>query len=230
MEYKQALAIIGSLSKPSKMPGYAIGLPAGKALWVSDIAKSKGDSEPSLKGCAVGAKLVEIKGSTCSKCYALKGNYAFKNVRNAQYNRLKGLSDPLWIDAMVEVLYMSIDPMEPYFRWHDSGDILSLEHLEKIVEVCKRTKYIRHWLPTRQGNFVKEYLDKYEAFPSNLIIRVSSTMIDGGPVVSYKNTSTVHDTKPAVGYSCPAYTQDGKCGDCRACWDKRVKNVSYPKH
>ena len=24
--------------------------------------------------------------------------------------------------------------------------------------------------------------------------------------------------------------QDGECGDCRACWDTNVKNVSYKEH
>ena len=30
--------------------------------------------------------------------------------------------------------------------------------------------------------------------------------------------------------SCRAPDQGGKCLDCRACWDKDVKNVSYGKH
>jgi len=231
VEYKQAIAIVGSLSKPSKMPGYAIGIPAGKAQWVEEYA-AKDDTAIPLPayGCAIGAKLTSIKGSTCNKCYAMKGNYAFKNVKQAQYKRLKGIFHPQWVDAMVEVLYMTVDPNEPYFRWHDSGDIVSLEHLERIVEVCKRTKYIRHWLPTREAGIVKEYLTKYQAFPHNLTVRLSSTMIDGKPYKFYPITSTVHTKESLTGHSCPAYTQDGKCGDCRACWDSKVKNVSYPKH
>jgi hypothetical protein len=30
--------------------------------------------------------------------------------------------------------------------------------------------------------------------------------------------------------TCPAPSQGGKCGDCRACWDPKVKVVSYGKH
>ena len=31
-------------------------------------------------------------------------------------------------------------------------------------------------------------------------------------------------------FVCGAYSRDGKCGDCRACWDKNVKVVAYPAH
>jgi len=30
--------------------------------------------------------------------------------------------------------------------------------------------------------------------------------------------------------TCPAPTQAGRCGDCRACWDPKIKVVSYGKH
>jgi len=30
--------------------------------------------------------------------------------------------------------------------------------------------------------------------------------------------------------ACEAYERDGKCGTCRACWDKDVKVVAYVAH
>ena len=36
----------------------------------------------------------------------------------------------------------------PFFRWHDSGDIQDVKHLEDIVEVTRQTPEIMHWLPT----------------------------------------------------------------------------------
>lgn len=221
----EALAITGSLSKPSKMPGYSYGLPAGRALWVDK-------SNPIIKaaGCNVGGKLWGMKDTTCSKCYALKGNYVFKHVKQAQQKRLEGVYNPLWVEAMVDVLYMTVDPNEPYFRWHDSGDILGLWHLVNIVEVCRKTKAIKHWLPTREVQVVHEYIKLYGEFPANLTVRISATKIDGKPNTFYKNTSTVHDKLEVIGKKCPAPIQDNKCGECRACWDKRVTNVSYCKH
>ena len=75
MKTKEALKIIGgSLSKPSKMPGWSIGLPA--------------------KECKTGGKLQAVKGSVCYDCYALKGCYVFKVVQDAQYRRLAAIKRP----------------------------------------------------------------------------------------------------------------------------------------
>ena len=225
MDYDTAVSITGSLSKPSKMPGYSYGLPAGKALWVNR-------ENPIIKsaGCNVGGKLHSIKGTTCASCYALKGNYTFKNVRAAQQKRLEGVHNPLWTEAMVDMLYLTIDPKEPWFRWHDSGDILGLWHLVKIVEVCRQTKYIRHWLPTREASVVKEYLDTYGEFPGNLTVRISAVAIDGRPYKWYDITSTVHSKKEPIGNICPAPKQNNECGECRNCWKRSIANVSYHKH
>ena len=57
MKTSEALKITGSLSKPSKMPGWAYGLPA--------------------KECKTGGKLQAVPGSVCYDCYALKGCYVF---------------------------------------------------------------------------------------------------------------------------------------------------------
>ena len=78
---------------------------------------------------------------------------------------------------------------EKWFRWHDSGDIQSLKHLENIFEVCKRTSSTQHWMPTREAQFLKQ-LDP-ATIPPNLIIRMSSHMIDQGPVNFWPWTSTV---------------------------------------
>ena len=201
---KEAEAIAGKLGKPSKMPGYAYGIPA--------------------RACPVGAVLVKIQGSVCSGCYALKGRYVFPNVLNAQQKRLDSLKDPRWVDALV---YMITRRNCDYFRWHDSGDIQGLWHLENIVEVARRCPDTKFWIPTRETKVVKQYLQQHGAFPPNLVVRVSGAMIDGPPPPSFPNTSTVTTSgRP----TCPAYQQGGVCGACRACWDPRVGNVSYPKH
>ena len=128
---KEAREITGGLSKPSKMPGPAHNLPAA--------------------ACKTGAKLVQIPGSVCAGCYALKGRYRFNNVQQALQRRLAALEDPRWVDAMVTLI-----SGQDWFRWHDSGDIQSMKHLENIFEVCKRTSGTRHWMPTREAQFLKQ--------------------------------------------------------------------------
>ena len=115
-----------------------------------------------------------------------------------------------------------------YFRWFDSGDLANADMLKKIVMICENTPKIKHWLPTREAKIVSDYLKEKE-FPKNLLVRVSAPMIDGKPL-KFRWTSTVHNKKKPIGRDCPSRFQDNKCMDCRACWDRRIKNVSYHKH
>ena len=200
MNTQEALKIIGgSLSKPSKMPGFSIGIPA--------------------KECKTGSKLRKVPGSTCFNCYALKGCYVFKVVQDAQYRRLEAISSPQWVTAMAHL----INSKKPdVFRWHDSGDVQDLNHLNKIFDVCRLTPSKRHWLPTREA-WIKAHVSRA---PDNLIIRFSTPMVDQEAAGSWPNTSTV----VTAGATCPAPLQDGQYKDCRNCWNKDIKNVSYGKH
>ena len=196
---KEAKEITGGLSAPSKMPGSSYNLPAVK--------------------CITGSKLVNVPGSVCHGCYALKGRYRFNNVKAALARRLASLGHPAWIKAMTVLI-----KGQAVHRWHDSGDIQSVEHLKAIFEVCKNTAETRHWLPTREARFLR--LMDPEVIPKNLIIRFSSHMVDQGPVTWWPWTSTVSTTTK----TCPAKDQGNECRDCRACWSRDVSNVTYPKH
>ncbi len=142
---KEAREITGGLSKPSKMPGPAHNLPAWR--------------------CITGVKLQKVPGSVCAGCYAMKGRYRFRNVKEALERRLQALQDPRWIDAMVTLI-----TGEKWFRWHDSGDIQSIEHLENIFRVCRKTPDTQHWMPTREAQFIKRL--NVNQVPRNLIIRM----------------------------------------------------------
>ncbi len=199
MKTSEAIKITHTLSNPSKMPGWSYGLPA--------------------KECKTGSKLRLVPGSTCYNCYALKGCYVFKVVQEAQYKRLASLKREPWTTAMAAQINSK---KVKFFRWHDSGDVQDLDHLNKIYEVCRLTPSVKHWLPTREA-WAKHFLPMC---PKNLVIRFSMPMIDQRAAGSWANTSTV----VTADATCPAPAQDGKCNDCRKCWNKRIKNVSYGKH
>ena len=196
---KEARQITGGLSAPSKLPGPSYNLPATQ--------------------CITGAKLAKIPGSVCHGCYARKGRYRFNNVKAAMARRLEALGHPDWIAAMTVLI-----KGEPVFRWHDSGDLQSPEHLKAIFEVCKNTPETRHWMPTREARFLR--LMDPDVIPKNLIIRFSSHMVDQQAVGWWPWTSTVS----TQGKTCPAKDQGNQCQSCRACWDRNVSNVTYPKH
>jgi hypothetical protein len=205
-----AKEITGGLSKPSKMPGFAYSIPA--------------------QACNVGSRLRSVQGSICSKCYALKGRYVFGNVKKALQRRLASLVHSEWVEAMVfQINQTGIN----VFRWHDSGDIQNLEHLERIAQVCRLTPDVRHWLPTREYALVTAYKEKHGSFPDNLNIRLSAYMVNGPLPDGAANrlgvtmSGVTSDSKKV---SCPAYNQGGVCGSCRACWDKNQAVVFYPKH
>ena len=199
MKVKDAVKITGSMTKTKKMPGLSYSLPA----WA----------------CIVGKKLRKIKNSVCAGCYALKGNYTrYPAIKAAQYYRLASLMEPDWVPAMVAQV-----KRQTWFRWHDAGDLQSVQHLKNIFEVCNQTPATRHWLPTREAKFLPLNTD---SIPKNLLIRMSSHMIDQAPVKFWPWTSTVSTGD----FTCPASKQDNQCKSCRNCWDRKVANVIYPKH
>ena len=186
MNTKEAWALVGGLSKPSKMPGWSIGIPA--------------------KECKTGKKLRQIKNSVCEGCYALKGCYVFKVVQEAQYKRLEAINHPDWVLAMATL----INSKKPdVFRWHDSGDVQDEAHLNKIFEVCRLTPSKRHWMPTREA-WIKDHMHKA---PANLVVRFSSPMIDQGPVKSWANTTTV-STKSRTCPAPDNNNECGSCRAC----------------
>ena len=65
---KQALAICGPLSNPSKMPGHGYALPAYR--------------------CRIGSLLQLVPKAVCHYCYALRGRYLFPAVIAAMEKRL----------------------------------------------------------------------------------------------------------------------------------------------
>lgn len=208
----QASAIVGGLTQTSKMPCKSYSLPT--------IA------------CQTGYRMAQIPGTVCASCYANKGFYAMyqATIEPAQVARLASLEDPLWIDSMVNLI-----GQDEYFRWHDSGDLQSLAHLEQIAAVCNATPGTMHWLPTREYGIVKDYVAKHGAVPANLVIRLSA-MYPDKPVqipaslrgIAGIAASNVHTSKP-MGEDCNASKQNGECRDCRSCWN-RTKTVSYAMH
>ena len=208
---KEAWSEVGGLSKPSKMPSFGYSLSAFK--------------------CKVGSKLRKVLMSTCADCYALKGRYTFPNVQEALDRRMdKLMNNPKWVDAMV-FLILHYCTKTKVFRWHDSGDLQSVQHLVKIVNIAKRTPNVRHWLPTREVSIVQEYKKLFGDFPSNLVVRISATMINGLPHKFHKHSSTVVTNEDlVVDKMCPSSKQGNKCLDCRMCWDSNIKDVAYLQH
>ena len=178
------------------------------------------------KSCKTGSKLAKKKGSVCFGCYALKGCYQFPVVQNAMERRMKFFYHKDFIPIMV---FLLSSLRKKKFRWFDSGDVQNTIMALNILEICRLTPDIKHWIPSKEYKIWREAL-KIQKLPNNVCLRMSSPNIDQEPLKGFENTSTVHKDKKAFGLECIAYNQDGKCLDCEACFNKKVKNVSYPLH
>ena len=150
---KEATKITGGLSAPGKMPEGSYNIPANM--------------------CQTGAKLRLIPDTPCFGCYAFNGRYNFPNVKDALTRRLESLTHPQWVEAMAVLI-----KGKKHFRWHDSGDLQSVQHLKNIFEVCKLTPGTMHWLPTQERKFLPLSTD---SIPKNLLIRLSNAKNDTKP-------------------------------------------------
>jgi len=181
------------------------------------------------KNCKTGSKLAKKKGSVCYGCYALKGCYQFPVVQDAMARRMNFFNHKDFIPIMIWLL-----SKKDFFRWFDSGDVQSVIMALNILEICKETPKTKHWIPSKEYKIwreaIKIWLNIHKKLPDNVCLRMSSPNIDQEPLKGFENTSTVHKDKKAFGLECIAYKQNGKCLDCKACFNKKVKNVSYPLH
>jgi hypothetical protein len=221
MTQTEASDIVGGLSSPGKMPCRSYGLPAAECGVGSQLRESSTDENPTV----------------CGSCYAFeRGMYAFAQTQIAQYWRLHCLTDPRWVDAMVCLIGWQ-ERNSRVFRWHDSGDLQSVAHLSQIVEVADRLPWVDFWIPTREASILRRWMREFGALPTNLNVRQSAALVGHFPnpdrAVDGRTFSAVAfagQELPEGMWACPAYSQDGRCGDCRACWSPDVPVVVYPLH
>ena len=164
----------------------------------------------------------------CKGCYATTGNYRFPNVKKPREHNKEDWKRDSWVDDMVAEL-----DNDRYFRWFDSGDMYHIKLARKMLEVMKRTPWVRHWLPTRMHKFAKfaPVIQEMNNLP-NVVVRLSSDSVIGETIPG-ANTSTIIPTPEQATAEmtvCEAYSRDGKCGPCRKCWDKDTAVIAYPAH
>lgn len=207
---KDLWKLVAGLSSPSKMPWYSFSI--------------------SAKQCNVGSKLAKIKGTPCFSCYAFRGNYTWNVVKQAHAKRFRAIHRKDWAPNMISLLKQEakkVPKQQRYFRFFDSGDIVDYEFLLKIVEVANDCKGIKFWLPTQERPLIQRYIKEFGKFPKNLTVRISSPLLGKATKAI---PGTVTSNIGGSGYSCPAKEQGNKCLDCRKCWDKRYKTISYIYH
>lgn len=221
------VAKFGGLSSPGKMPCKSVSYKAGQPFT-----------------CPRGSKLMKVPGTVCYFCYGSDGLYSTPAVRVAQDRRFNLLMyakrfparQEEWIKSLVSKI-----GRHDFFRWHETGDIQDETHWAMMEQVMRRTPHTRHWVPTKEVDFMKSLIDEIgaDALPYNTNVRVSAGWIGQRIEVPFPlTTSSVSDYTSGVivadpGYNCPAThdkSYEGFCGNCRACWSDSVANVNYKLH
>jgi hypothetical protein len=130
-------------------------------------------------------------------------------------------------------------PDQRYFRFFDAGDLQSVEMLRAINTIAANVPDWSFWVPTKEVGILAEFrklIDSGEVkLAKNLTIRLSAARVDDNVKRRYgfqasRVRSKHSKLKTNKTGNCPAYTQGGKCMDCRACWDRKIPVITYPLH
>jgi hypothetical protein len=202
----EAMAV--KLSKPSKMPCKTWSLEAGTTCPGSVDRFTK--------------QVIAV----CSGCYAKDGFYNMPDSKRVRDFNREDWKRAEWVNDMIAAL-----AKEKYFRWFDSGDVYHPALAFKIFLVMQGTPHVKHWLPTKSYNIAKirPLLERMKALP-NVSVRYSSPSMTGEFNEEHGSTVVPYAETPTDATLCGAYTRSGKCGDCRACWNKEVAVIAYPAH
>jgi hypothetical protein len=193
---------------------------------ISRVSKLDGISSWSLPArvACPGAKGAEV----CAGCYATSGNYLRSNVKEPRVHNMEDWKREQWSNDMIKEL-----DNHRYFRWFDSGDIMNVSLAIKILDVCKSTPWVKHWIPTRSYKMpaINHILKELQELP-NVAVRASSdnwNQDTTNDVLDLKSI-VISDESHATGFICRAYEHEGTCNGCRTCWDKNVKEINYILH
>ena len=109
----------------------------------------------------------------------------------------------------------------------------SIDLANKILELCTKANWVKFWIPTRMYKFKKfhDVLNRMKALP-NVMVRYSSDEIDGSYTAGLHGSTILPTADSAATdvFVCNAPSNGGKCGACRACYDKSIGVIGYVAH
>lgn len=177
-------------------------------------------------------------GSTCrpdapcrAKCYALKGRFRFRNVRNAAVDNLT-----LWntLPDVYEINIICGIYGSKYFRWHSSGDIPDAAYLDMMFRVARKLPDTKFLCFSKKYELINEKLNT-EPCPVNLTLVLSSwgCFVPENPhnlPVAYVRFKDSNILIPDNAYHCTTH-----CGNCvqteHSCWElSHGESVFFDEH
>ena len=133
------------------------------AMWESFAQNMVGhlsDSEKTGFGTMTPTSACRM-GKNCPKCYAERLEAGMPNLTSNGWKHLNALaSNPVLHGSAMA--YLINNHPSPTFRWNIGGDYANVEHIAHTLSVAAATPGTQHWLHTKDGKTLLEYLDQYE--------------------------------------------------------------------
>ena len=168
-------------------------------------------------------------------CYAEKGRQSMANVQAAYYKNLRlYMENP---EEFFEQVYYKVKFSGlPKVRLFDSGDFPDYEFLERLVDLCNKTKDVKYMAFTKKYELVNEYIDKNGKLPKNLNIMFSAWDVlwevpnPHGLGIAYVDfdDKRMNPKIPKEAFVCPGRATT--CSACGVCWSQKIKFVVFRQH
>jgi hypothetical protein len=110
-------------------------------------------------------------GDCKSDCFALAGNYVFKNVKAKQQERFLASKLSNFVDVITtEIRSLNVGAV----RIHDSGDYYSRKYLAKWIDIANKNPDVILYSYTKSINFFKSDYNTWAIdIPKNMIVTFS---------------------------------------------------------
>lgn len=129
-----------------------------------------------------------LAGDTCRNglecrnyCYCNKDYVRYATTYNAHMRNTYATTRNDWSDVIVHKIEEYRKPLRngaqratyrDVMRWHSYGDIYDMQYWLAILDVVKRTPYIRHYIYTKRTDILKASILANK--PSNLVVILSA--------------------------------------------------------
>lgn len=175
----------------------------------------------------------------CSKnCYAKKGNFLYKNVKEGQLNRMARSMRSNFVELMIKEVKKIAQKGHKIVRVHSCGDFYSKVYIykwEKIALACPEVTfyaYTRNWRMAKY-HLPLALLEKVSNFVLWFSTDPTSGIPQNAPRISYilePGSHRYHKNMPKPNCKKQRKHNYKNCTDCGICTSKKSTAVTFIKH
>lgn len=168
------------------------------------------------------AKLAQVEGSVCQKCYANKMMRMYRHM-NECFSKNAEILANINLEEHRELIPQI---NASYFRFEAFGDLINEQHLKNFFTICNANEDTHFALWTKNPQIIANVIKEGISKPDNLQIIVSSIFLNTPAEFTHTfidKIFTVYDKQ----HKDDAVINCGKkkCIDCKLCY--RKNNVKY---